>query len=577
MSIDLTLKIGGEGGEGVISSGDFLMQAAAIAGMEVITFKSFPSEIKGGYALAQLRVSDKHILSQGDGFNILVAFNGEAYAVNRDLLKPGTVLVYDSGEEADFEPDDIEGVTMYPIPMSHIAKRKLKNYITKNMVALGAVSELFKIPIDSLKESVNKKFKRKGEAVVKMNYDALEAGSNYVKDNLKKTDSYLFPKARPKKDVLIIEGNQAVALGAAMAGCTYYGAYPITPATTVGNYLSELILGLGGYVYQSEDEISAIGTCLGASFAGAKCLSATSGPGLSLMMELIGLGVMAEIPLVIVDVQRGGPSTGMPTKHDQADLFQAIYGSHGDSPKIVLAPANVEENLYLTIEAFNLAEKYQTPVILLTDASLALRVEAIKRPDMSKIKVIDRELAKSGNGEFKRYLDTQNGISPMGIPGLKGSAYAATGLEHAENSGPRTNPETRTAMTEKRWRKFDNLEDNWLPVKRLGDDDAEVGIISWGLTQAIAHEAFDRVRAKGQKVAMLLPKMLYPLPVKAITEFFRSVKKVLIPEANFQGQLANVIRSYVDIGDTKIIQQNVYRGEPFIPKEIEDKLDELCR
>ncbi len=575
MAIDLTLRIGGEGGEGVISAGDFLMQAASLAGMEVVTFKSFPAEIKGGYALSQLRVSDQHILSQGDGFNILIAFNGEAYELNKSLLTPGTVMIYDTGSEADFEPEEIPGVIMYPVPMGEIAKRQLKAYITKNMVALGAAAELFNIPVDTLKESIRQKFTRKGDKVVQLNYQALEAGAEHVRNNLKKQESFEFPKPREKKDVLIIEGNQAIALGAAMAGCKYYGAYPITPATTVGNYLAELILGLGGFVYQAEDEISALGTCLGASFAGAKVLTATSGPGISLMTELIGLGIMAEIPLVIANIQRGGPSTGMPTKHDQGDLYQACFGTHGDAPKIVLAPANVEENLYLTIDAFNLAEKYQTPVFLLSDASLALRVEAIKRPDMSKVKH-EHRMTRNGKADekFLRYMSTESGISPTGIPGMPGHAYAATGLEHAENSGPRTNPDTRNLMTEKRWRKFDNIEDEWKPVEREGDEQAEVGVISWGLTQSIAKEAVQRLRAKGLKVAALYPKMLWPLPVKAIKAFVDSVNQVLIPEANFQGQFAEIIKAEVPIHD-KLVKLNVYRGEPFIPREIEEKIEEI--
>jgi len=575
MSIDLTIKIGGEGGEGVISSGDFLMQAATLAGMQVVTFKSFPSEIKGGYALAQVRVSDEKILSQGDGFNVLVAFNGEAYEVNKPLLTPGTVLLYDSGEEADFTPDEIPGVTMYPVPMSGIARNELNNYIAKNMVALGAVSELFKIPMESLRESVKKKFTRKGEEVVQMNYNALDAGAKHVRDNLKKTDPFLFPPQQERQDVIIIEGNEAVALGAAMAGCNYYGAYPITPATSVGNYLANTILGFGGFVYQTEDEISALGTCLGASFAGAKTLSATSGPGMSLMSELIGLAVMSEIPVVIVDVQRGGPSTGMPTKHDQSDLLQAVFGTHGDAPRVVLSVSNVEENIYMTIEAFNIAEKYQTPVVLLTDASLALRTEVIPRPDMSKVKTVYREVHKGSDySSFKRYVSNDSGVSPVGLPGMTGHAYAATGLEHAENSGPRTSPEVRTQMTDKRWRKFDKIEDEYQLVETEGDDDATVGVITWGLTKSITKEAIKRLRAKGKKVKALYPGMLWPLPMKAMTKFVDSVDKVVIPEANYQGQFAELIKMKIPIHD-KLVKYNVYRGEPFIPKEVEEAIEKV--
>ncbi|MBI5192398.1 MAG: 2-oxoacid:acceptor oxidoreductase subunit alpha [Nitrospirae bacterium] len=574
MPNDLIIRIAGEGGEGVISSGDFLMQAAARLGVEVVTFKTFPSEIKGGYALSQVRVSEEPILSQGDSFNILVAFNGEAYAVNKKSLTPGTVLVYDY-PGGDFEPEEHPGVHKYPVPMSKIAKDVLTSYISKNMVALGAVAELFGIGMESLKSSIHDKFIKKGMEMVETNYKAIDAGADYVRKNLKKTDPFMFPTTRPRKDTIILEGNQAVALGALTAGCRFFSCYPITPATSIANYLTELMLQVNGYVYQAEDEIASIGNCVGASFAGVKTMTATSGPGLDLMSELIGLAVMAELPLVIVDVQRGGPSTGMPTKHDQSDLFAACFGSHGDTPKIVLASSDVEENFYMTIEAFNLAEQYQTPVILLTDASLAIRVEAIPTPDPSKIKIVNRTVYQGSieEGEkFQRYKVTESGVSPIGVPGTFGAAYAATGLEHSEDSGPRTNPETRTMMTEKRWRKIANLENEWKPVEREGDSDADVGIISWGLTQSVVKEAVQRLRAKGLKVAALYPKMLWPLPVKAIESFSASVNKVLVPEANYQGQLAELISAKTSV---KPVKFNVFRGEPFIPAEIVKKVEEL--
>jgi len=574
VAIDLIIRIAGEGGEGVISAGDFLMQAATRLGLEVVTFKTFPAEIKGGYALSQVRISDEPILSQGDSFNILVAFNGEAYGVNKNALTPGTVLVYDY-PGGDFEPEEHPGVFMYPVPMSRIAKDELVSYISKNMVALGAVAELFGISMESLKTSIRDKFIRKGQDVVDINHRAVEAGAAYVRNHLEKRDPFKFPASRPPKDVIILEGNQAIALGAITAGCRFYSCYPITPATTIANYLSELMLQVNGYVYQAEDEIASIGNCLGASFAGIKAMTGTSGPGLDLMSELIGLASMAEIPVVIVDVQRGGPSTGMPTKHDQSDLFAACFGSHGDTPKIVLAASNVEENFYLTIEAFNLAERYQIPVIFLSDASLAIRVEAIKTPDPSRIKIVNREVYSGPTTEeekFLRYRLTESGVSPIGIPGTKGAAYAATGLEHSEDSGPRTNPETRTVMTEKRWRKLAHIEDEWYPVEREGDQHAEVGIISWGLTQSVVREAMQRLRAKGLKVAALYPKMLWPLPVKAIESFGATVKKVLVPEANYQGQFADLIQAKTSV---RPIKYNVYRGEPFIPKEIEKKVEEI--
>ncbi len=579
MAIDLTIKIAGEGGEGVISSGDFLMQAATKAGMEVTTFKSFPSEIKGGYALSQLRISDEKILSQGDGFNILVAFNGEAYEINKPLLTPGTVMVYDGPEGADFEAGQHPGVHMYPVPMTKISKEVLKLPIAKNMVAMGAVAELFKVPMDQLNACIIDKFGAKGEKVVNGNLDAIKAGAEYVRNNLKKSDQFLFPQPKPQKDVIILEGNEAIGLGALMGGCQFYSLYPITPATSVGTYLQDNLMKSGGTFYQAEDEIAAFANVVGASFTGKKSMTSTSGPGIDLMSELLGLAIMSELPIVLCNVQRGGPSTGMPTKHDQSDLFSCVYASHGDAPRIVLAAADVYDCVYVTIDAFNLAEKYQTPVLILSDASLSLRAEAIPTPDMSKVKLLNREIftANGKTGEkHSRYADTPSGISPMFIPGTDtgGNTYAATGLEHAEDSSPRTSIAIRNQMTDKRWRKFDNLEKdyytNFRPLEKSegADEAADLGIISWGLTQTMVKEAVDRLRKEGFKVTAIYPKLLWPLPVESFEGYAKKCKKILVPEANYQGQLAELIRSKTDI---KPIKFNVYRGEPFLPKEIYDE------
>ncbi len=577
MAIDLTIKVAGEGGEGVISSGDFIMQAASRAGMEVMTFKSFPAEIKGGYALSQVRISDEKILSQGDGFDIVVLFNGEAYECNKPLLTPGTIMVWDGPHGGDFEPEDHEGVQMFAVPMSHIAKNELKNYIAKNMVAMGAVIELFDLPEESLKSSIHDKFISKGQEVVDFNFKAIELGRQWIRENYPDRNVPMsFPKPKPQKDVVIIEGNQAISLGAAMAGCKFYGAYPITPATSVGNHLVDLLHHLNGTVYQTEDEISALATVIGASFTGMKAMTATAGPGIALMQELIGLAIMSEVPVVIADVQRGGPSTGMPTKHDQGDLFATALGTHGDAPRIVLAASSVEDCLYRTIDAFNLAEKYQTPVLLLSDASLSIQTEAMPRPDMSKIEIVDREFAVSPEeGEkFNRYKITESGVSPMGAPGIPGTNYAATGLEHSEDSGPRTNVETRNAMTEKRWRKFDNIEDEYEQMERTGDDGDDLGIIPWGMTQAVTREAVARLRAQGHKVSVLYPKMLWPMPKKQIEAFAASVKTVVVPEANYQGQFADLIKMRTNVVPIKF---NAYRGEPLIPRDIESMALELLQ
>lgn len=573
MAIDIAIRIGGEGGEGVISSGDFLMQAAARAGFEVMTFKSFPAEIKGGYALSQVRFSDEKILSQGDGFDIVVCFNDEAYQVNKADLAPGKVLVYDGPDE--FPIEDHPGVACYAVPMSQIAKQELKAYISKNMVAMGAVCELFGFPVESLRTSIHDKFIKKSQAIVDQNYAALEAGAAYVRAHYGSDPTYKFPEPRKMQDVIIVEGNQAIALGAMAAGCRYLGAYPITPATSVGNYAAAYFPRGDGYVYQAEDEIAAIASTIGASYSGTKAMTVTSGPGIDLKSEMIGLAAMAEIPVVIADIQRGGPSTGMPTKHDQSDLFMACHAFHGDTQRAVIAASNVEECFYLIIEAFNLAEKYQIPVLFLSDASLSLQMEAMPRPDLSKIKIVDRlRYQPNGGGaehRFQRYQVTDSGISPMSHPGDIGGGYAATGLQHAEDSSPRTSPQVATEMNSKRWRKLAGIEDA-LPCPTAGVDKAKVGIISWGLTQNVVREAMARMLAEGMEVAALYPKLLWPIQTKPITEFAARCDKVLLPEANYQGQFAKLIRAETGI---ECIRQNIFRGEPFIPREIVAKVKEI--
>jgi 2-oxoglutarate ferredoxin oxidoreductase subunit alpha len=582
MAFDLTIKIGGEGGEGVISAGDFLTESAARAGYYVVNFKSFPAEIKGGYAQSIVRVSDKELYTTGDGFDILCCFNGEAYEFNKRHLKPGTVLVYDS---SDFQPEEHEEVIMYPVPLSYLAKDVMKAYITKNVIALGVLCGLFDIPVQSIMDSIRAKFSRKGQQIIDLNYKALETGIRYVKENLKKADSYTFPPAREPKDVVIMEGNQAVAKGAIVAGCKFYAAYPITPATTVGNYIVEDLIRVGGWLYQAEDEIASIGMALGASFAGVKAMTATSGPGLCLMTEFLSYAGMTELPMVIVDVQRVGPATGMPTKHEQGDLYHAVYSGHGEIPRAVLAPTNVEESFYLTIEAFNLAEKYQIPVIVLTDASLSLRAEAFPRPNVKDIEVIDRWVYRAEEdpegkfrraGRFLRYaLFTEDGITPMGIPGDPNAIHAITGLERQENSDPRNRPDIRTWQMEKRFKKLKKLLEE--DAERFYQIDApfekaDIGVIAWGLTVSATKEAVERLRSRGIRINALYPKLLWPLRADILEDFAKRCERIAIPESNYGGQLATIIKAETHI---RPISYCIYRGEPFIPKEIEEFLDHL--
>ncbi len=569
---DLTIRIGGEGGEGIISTGDFIAAIAAKAGNNILTFKTFPAEIKGGYAMYQVRISDEKVMCEGDGFNIIVAFNGDAYEANKKFLKEGDVFVYD-GPGGNFEPEEHPGVTMYGVPMSKIAKQDLGVYRSKNMVCLGALSGLFDLDFDLLKQFIQDKFGKKGQEIVDINIKALEAGRDHCKNNLTKTDNYRIPKSE-KKDMIIISGNDAAGLGGIAAGVEFFSCYPITPATEVAYFTADHIYKTGGTFVQAEDEIACLANVLGASFAGKRAMTSTSGPGISLMSEMIGMSSMSETPLVIVGVQRGGPATGLPTKHEQSDLFICAHGGHGDAPRIILSAEDVQECYELTIEAFELAEKYQVPVFMLSDGSMGFRTESIPRPDMKAAKRARRKhfgSVKEGE-KFKRYAITDDNISPVAYPGDKGGRHIAPGLEHNESGAPNFDPVNRKKMMDKRMDKVANIENEYKKAEFEGDDQNDIGLIAWGSTQGCVREAVKRLRAKGKKVAALYPKMIWPLPVNQINEFASKCKKVMVPEVNYQGQFAEIISSKTDINP---IKYNIYAGMPFTPDEMCQKVEEV--
>ncbi|MBI3794207.1 MAG: 2-oxoacid:acceptor oxidoreductase subunit alpha [Nitrospinae bacterium] len=570
---DLIIRIGGEGGEGIISAGDMVAEAACRSGLEVLTFKTFPAEIRGGYAMYQIRFSKDKILSEGTGFQVFCAFNQEALDKNKKELIPGTVLIYDF-PGGDIEQEvKMDGVVTYPLPMSKIAKKDLDMYRAKNMVALGALSYMFDIAKEDLKELIRQKFGKKGQAVVDTNLKAIESGENYMKENYKKTDPYTMGLGnKTGKDVIIISGNEAAGLGAMIAGCNFLSAYPITPATEVANYMSSALPKRDGTLVQAEDEMASLAQVLGASYAGAKAMTSTSGPGLSLMQELLGYASMAELPCVIVDVQRGGPSTGLPTKHEQSDLFMAVHGGHGDASRIVLSAENVADAIDLAVDAFNLAEKYQIPVILLTDGSLGFRTESVARPDPKKYKIINRDRYKpNGSDKYLRYKLTENGISPMSQPGDPGGAYISTGLEHAESSAPSFTPEDHNRMLDKRFGKLKDVVDFYPAPEVQGEGQADVGVISWGSTLGTVREAVNMARKEGLKVKALHPKLVWPLQEKQILAFAATCKKILVPEVNKQGQFAEILRGKTGINP---ISYPIYGGLPFSPKQILEKIKE---
>ncbi|HLZ60125.1 MAG TPA: 2-oxoacid:acceptor oxidoreductase subunit alpha [Ktedonosporobacter sp.] len=587
---EVTIRIGGESGEGTISGGDILALASARWGYHVYTFRTFPAEILGGPCMFQVRISDQPVKSMGDYADVLICLNKEAYDRNIGELRHGGVLIYDP---SDFTPETGDCIT-YAIPFNEIARKEVQLFQTKNMVMLGAISGLFGPPSEAILQVVQSKLSKSRKAnttLMEKNVLALEIAKNYVQQKLSKHDPYVLG-AVEKTDRLVLNGNQAVVAGALAARCRFFAGYPITPASDIMEGLAKELPQVGGTFLQAEDEMAALAAVLGASYGGVRSMTATSGPGFSLMTELIGLSSMAELPAVIVDAQRAGPSTGMPTKMEQSDLSFALHAGHGDTPRMIIAPANVADCYNLMIQAFNMAERYQMPVLFLTDQSLTARVESVDHSAFKPAELQERvqyqpeqsngasENGKvpvgAGVGEavssFARYAYTASGISPITTPGPGATAYVATGLEHDEHGHPDYEPEDHTAMMEKRFRKLDTAAEELPKPERYGDENATVGIIGWGSTEGTIQEAIDRALTKGYKVASLHLKILSPLPDRTIRDFIHSVQKVIVPECNYSGQLANLLGAKYGLQAMRV---NKFGGIPFTAGEILRAIEEV--
>jgi 2-oxoglutarate/2-oxoacid ferredoxin oxidoreductase subunit alpha len=548
---DLVIRIAGEAGEGVLSTGQLITLVAARAGYGVLTDSVPPAEIKGGHSLFQIRLAPRRIHSRGDVVDILLAFNREGYDRNIRELRDGGLLLYDSG---DFTPPENPGsYEQHALPLTDIAKKELQFELGKNVVAVGAISALFGLDPEYIRRLLHQRFARKGEAILEKNYQALAAGIGYVERNIPEAGTLqVKPGDFGDMSRIVISGNQAIAMGSLAAGCRVYAGYPITPATDIMEFLASELPKVGGSVVQAEDEMSALGMAIGSSYAGKKSMTATSGPGISLMVELMGLSAMAEIPVVIVDAQRVGPSTGMPTRQEQGDLYLAALGGHGEIQRIVLAPVSVTDCFTQAINAFNMSEQFQMPVVLMGDTTLGVRTESIPTPDLSQYQIVNRlgihKHGENGVGPgiesgYKRYELTESGVSPMAIPGQEGGQYVATGLEHNESGRPRSDANNHRQMTDKRFSKLELARKAAPPAHYYGDQDADVGIICWGSAWGPVVEAIDVAQSKGLRVAAMAPRMVWPLPDEQLLPFIESKRVVLVPEMNFSGQFAQLMRS----------------------------------
>jgi 2-oxoglutarate ferredoxin oxidoreductase subunit alpha len=581
---DVVLRIVGESGEGTVTLGDVLVELFTGLGLDIYTFQTFPAEIKGGTVMYQLRTKSGVTLSPGDVSDVLVALNNQGFGLFGDNLRSGGILLYNSDA---FSPPVDPTRTDYALPITTLAraeKDKVRHEVSGeqlkrlpapvNTVGLGALLRLVNAPLEPAEEYLGRVFARKGEAIVRMNISALHTGATCVAEQIGDRETPHVGSRPDHRDRIMVTGNQMLCMGAIAAGLKFFGGYPITPASEIMEFLAKELPAFGGNVIQAEDEIAALGMCLGASFGGVPSMTATSGPGLSLMVEQINLAGQAEIPVVIVDVQRGGASTGLPTKTSQGDLNLAVYGVHNESPRIVLAASSVGDVFWTTVEAINLAETYQCPVILLSEQALATRRSTVPPPMIERVTVKERlKPAEADLGpEFKRYLDTSSGVSPMAIPGTPGGMYTTTGIEHNEFGDPTYTPDTATKARNKRFRKMDTLlvERGHEFVRTWGDaGKVELGVIAFGATEGVVREATERLRYAGHLVAHLHLRLIRPLPVAPINEFAVRCKRLLVVELNYSGQLAGWLRVNTDMTFETFHRDD---GRPFSSHDIEDEM-----
>ncbi|BDG35220.1 2-oxoacid:acceptor oxidoreductase subunit alpha [Saccharococcus caldoxylosilyticus] len=573
----LSWKVGGQQGEGIESTGEIFSIALNRLGYYLYGYRHFSSRIKGGHTNNKIRVSTTPVRSIADDLDILVAFDQESIDFNFHELRDGGIVIAD----AKFNPTipEREGITLYAVPFTDIATN-LGTSLMKNMVAVGASSAVLGIDIDVYGEVVQEIFGRKGQQVVDKNMEAIRAGAQYMKEQLgDRMQTMKLAKADGKKRMFMI-GNDAIALGAIAGGARFMAAYPITPASEIMEYLIKKLPDLGGAVIQTEDEIAACTMAIGANYAGARAFTASAGPGLSLMMESIGLAGMTETPLVIVDTQRGGPSTGLPTKQEQSDLLAMIYGTHGEIPKIVMAPSTVEEAFYDMIEAFNLAEEYQCPVIFLSDLQLSLGKQTVEPLEYDKIeirrgKLVTGELPPlEKKDDFKRYEITEDGISPRVLPGVPNGIHHVTGVEHAESGRPSEVAGNRKAQMEKRLRKLQHIRFKTPVHKNVKHDEADLLIVGFISTRGAIEEAIERLEQDGVKVNHAHIRLLHPFPTEEVLPLVEAAKKVVVVEQNATGQLASILKMNVGHAE-KIVSVLKYDGNPFLPNEVYTKCKEL--
>ncbi len=573
---DVIVGIGGAAGDGLDKSGDTIAKTCSRLGLYVTAYNSYQSVIRGGHIWLRVRIAEKKVSSHGDHLNVLIALNQDAIERHAREVEPGGAIIYNADKLTCDSTLIGSQVLLVPLPIKELTKSfgRLPP-IMQNTVALGALLYLLGLEFEMAATVLADTFKHKGEAVVDQNVRVAQAGYDFAKDNSVPL-GYEWNYTRIKRPFMT--GNEAFALGAVAAGCKLYSAYPMTPASSVLHWMAAHGAKCGVVVKQCEDELAVVNIAIGAGHAGVRAMCGTSGGGFALMTEAIGQAGMIEAPVVIIEVQRGGPSTGIPTKTEQADLNQVFGASQGDYPRVIIAPTDTTDCYYSAVEAHNLAEKYQLPVTIISDLLLSEHPETIEAGALRNDVPIERgEIVSDWSqekGQFKRYAFTRSGVSPRALPGTEGAMYVAATDDHDEEgvviSDVFTNPPVRRKIQEKRMRKLDKVLQELTPPKLEGPPDAEVTLIGWGSTKGVIGEAIALLAEQGIRANHLQIKYLYPFHASEVSEILRGTKRTVCVECNYTGQFARHLRAETGFGVNDLILK--YDGEPFEPHHIIEQL-----
>jgi len=573
---DIQIAICGSAGDGTIASGDIMKRAAALMGFNVIAFDVYPPEIRGfGKCISRIRISSQQAYSLKQESDVLISLNDTHAIPHVSEVRDFGAVIYDDhlvskvAEGGHISAHINPAQIPYGFPIRQISEQATNAARSRNIVILGYLAGLYDLPPEHFREVIKAKFATKAQAVIDDNTKAFDAGVKAGQSVFKLDDVVVVKPGDEAQgsDAVMMTGNGAVVRGFMEAEIQSYFGYPITPATSIMERLAVEMPPVGGKFLQTEDEISAIAAAIGAGYSGSRAATATSGPGLALMAEMLGLGVMAEVPVVVVVSQRGGPSTGLPTKTEQSDLNLAVFGGSGDAQRIVLAPTNVEGCYRCAGMSFDIAETYQTPVVLLIDLYLSNRYETVFPSAEASFAPKPRVLPKPEEDiPFKRYEFTENHISPRALPGDVGLMHTVTGLEHNELGRP--NDAIHMDMSIKRHEKLKTaVSYPGLNVyKRFGDEGpVKVGILGWGSTFGEILETMYEAQAEGIRCAAMKVVMLSPLPVDALQAFFDDCDEVLVPELNYEGQFAGLVSGALGRPVTRL---NRATGAPVVVSEI---------